>query len=73
VRFAKALEKYIDPDGDIRLIVDDVLTTGTSMEEARKQLGWDDATGIVIFARGRCPDWILPIFDMHWFQTKDVF
>lgn len=41
------------------LIVDDVLTTGGSME---KQRGDRDAIGIVVFARGPCPDWVTPLF-----------
>lgn len=70
VRLQKALEKYKDDHG-IQLIVDDVLTTGTSMEEARKKLGWTDAVGVVVFARGKCPDWIKPMFEMHWLNTED--
>lgn len=41
------------------LIVDDVLTTGQSMEEHRAKRA---AIGVVIFARGHCPKWITPIF-----------
>lgn len=40
------------------LIVDDVLTTGRSMEEQRA--GRDDVIGAVAFARGPCPSWITP-------------
>jgi hypothetical protein len=45
------------------LIVDDVLTTGASMEAARAKL-WPGSLplGVVIFARGPCPDWVWPIF-----------
>lgn len=43
------------------LIVDDVLTTGASMEEQR---AGRDALGIVVFARGKCPDWVKPMFQM---------
>ena len=71
VRLAKAVEQYIDPEGSIKLIVDDVLTTGTSMELAKAQ-GHGDV-GVVIFARGPCPDWVKPIFTMHWFNTTDEF
>ena len=62
LRLARALEKHLSPDGDI-LIVDDVLTSGKSMEEAREQCG-GDAIGIVIFARGQCPSWVKPIFQL---------
>ena len=71
-RLAKALEKYLQDVG-ARLIVDDVLTTGASMEEAMAQTGWYDAVGIVIFARGQCPDWIRPMFQMSWFNVADEF
>jgi hypothetical protein len=44
------------------LIVDDVLTTGTSMIEMREQ--FPGAIGVVIFARGPCPPWVTPIFNL---------
>ncbi len=43
------------------LIVDDVLTTGESMERHRNGR---DAIGAVVFARGPCPSWVTPIFQM---------
>jgi len=43
------------------LIVDDVLTTGTSMENFR---AGRDAIGAVIFARDVCPVWVLPLFQL---------
>jgi len=47
------------------LIVDDVLTTGSSMEEVRKEMGtYYQSEGFVLFARGECPDWITPLFQM---------
>lgn len=47
------------------LIVDDVLTTGASMEEVRQRFGsYYRAEGYVLFARGKCPDWITPLFEM---------
>ncbi len=71
-RLAAALEQYKSNQG-VRLIVDDVLTTGASMEAARVKTGWHDAVGVVVFARGPCPDWVLPIFSMEWINTEDVF
>lgn len=72
IRFAHAFMPYLDTKwGSLRLIVDDVLTTGRSMEEARLQKGWTDAIGVVIFARNAPPNWIKPIFQMQWFDTKD--
>ena len=44
------------------LIVDDVLSTGQSMEAQR---AGRKAMGVVIFARGLCPKWITPLFQMH--------
>lgn len=44
------------------LIVDDVLTTGTSMEEARAALGDPDALGVVLFARRPPPRWVRAVF-----------
>lgn len=51
------------------LIVDDVLTTGDSMQRTyldvlRKGYCDSDIIGVVIFARGKCPEWIRPIFQM---------
>lgn len=57
LRLAKALEPYASVGP--RLIVDDVLTTGASMEAARMS---DADIGVVIFARGPCPDWVTPVF-----------
>lgn len=53
------------------LIVDDVLTTGSSMIARRSQIEESMSpsyyreggiVGAVIFARGPCPDWIMPLF-----------
>jgi hypothetical protein len=64
LRFAAALAPYITEDG-ASLIVDDVLTTGASMEAARVDLSWcNEIVGIVIFARGPCPSWVTPIFSL---------
>lgn len=71
-RLQHALEKYRTPGG-VRLIVDDVLTTGRSMEEARQTKDWPDAVGVVVFARNMCPDWIKPIFQMNWINVPDDF
>jgi orotate phosphoribosyltransferase len=62
VRLGLALLRYCTGSPlDPMLIVDDVLTTGRSMEEARKRFG-PNTIGAVIFARGPCPDWIVPLF-----------
>lgn len=71
-RLADALQKYKSPEG-VRLIVDDVLTTGASMEAAKAALGWTDAIGVVLFARNQCANWIRPVFEMTFFGSEDVF
>ncbi len=61
LRFAAALLEYVTTGP--MLIVDDVLTTGASMEEATSDLT-DDCfyLGVVIFARSKCPDWVTALF-----------
>ena len=60
LRFAEALAKHTTLGSDSILIADDVLTTGSRMEKM-----WQDTCGIVqgvvIFARGPCKSWIVPI------------
>lgn len=68
-RLAGALGKYLDPNGGRVLIVDDVLTTGASMERARNaELRYTSGvqiSGVVIFSRVAWPpSWIYPIFRM---------
>ena len=49
------------------LIVDDVLTTGNSMNKLLHSLPYEHERGIVgavVFARGPCPTWIKPLFQM---------
>lgn len=66
--FANALQKYTNPEATAVLIVDDVLTTGMSMENAFDRVIADDPEadiiGVVIFARDRFPYWITPVFQM---------
>jgi orotate phosphoribosyltransferase len=71
VRLADALQKYVSNEGK-NLIIDDVLTSGASMEEAKEKLGWHDAVGIVIFARNRPPSWVRAIFEMTFFNVQDT-
>ena len=60
----KALRKYTTPGGAL-LIVDDVLTTGTSMEKMKKKYPDDIIVGIVLFARAECPKWVQPLFRLY--------
>lgn len=67
LRLAEAMKRYTVPFQPIRsdklLIVDDVFTTGTSMEKARdNRLG---VIGAVIFARSETPHWITPLFRLE--------
>ena len=60
--FAEAMRPYASYGPP--LIVDDVLTTGGSIERARLKQGFvlGEPIGRVIFARGPCPDWVYPLF-----------
>lgn len=58
-KLAEALKPY-RKSGYGLLIVDDVWTTGGSMEEERGRRGGGNVKGAVIFARGPCPDWVIP-------------
>jgi len=54
------------------LIVDDVYTTGTSMEEAARKFSvacW----GAVLFARQEPPAWVTPLFTMTSTTHKERF
>ncbi len=61
----QALEPHQDPTSGYVLVVDDVLTTGSSMEEARRKLvaggtHINDVLGFVFCARASCPSWVTP-------------
>lgn len=72
LRLAQELRKFVDPESQIHLICDDVLTTGGSMERAKDRWLTEDQRrspelvfGIVIFARTLIyPKWIKPLFQM---------
>lgn len=67
LRLAAAMKKYCTPYQPIRsdkiLIVDDVFTTGASMEKYRE--GVQHPIGAVIFARSDTPEWITPLFKLE--------
>ena len=72
LRLAKALEIYCGNNGPI-LVVDDVLTTGQSILEIRQAIP-EPSLGVVIFARGKCPEGILALFQLsEEFMTKVPF
>lgn len=60
-KLAAALREHASVDSGPLLIVDDVLTTGASLEAQR---AGRHALGAVIFARGVCPAWVTPLFQM---------
>ena len=67
LKLARYLEEWRTKSVVRRLIVDDVLTTGASMEALRR-----DPTdlGVVVFARGPLPTWVLSIFTVsEWAQN----
>ena len=43
------------------LICEDVITTGGSMERFRNGR---EAIGVALFCRGKCPNWVTPLFRM---------
>lgn len=82
LRLAAALQPYVSIAGT-DLIVDDVLTSGGSMERARDAIYLRDqvnatqcphyVTGVVLFARGQCPWWVVPLFQLPeslWVTAK---
>jgi len=62
LKLASALEQY-KSDSNITLVVDDVFTTGKSMEEERAK-HTEPTLGAVIFARSACASWIHPVFQL---------
>lgn len=67
LKLSRSLKEYRQGSGPL-LIVDDVLTTGKSMERMKDvylEQYENDIVGVVLFARGKCPDWITPIFQMN--------
>lgn len=68
-KLAKALDRYKEYKESkvlIQLVVDDVLTTGNSIQlykDYEKHNGVI-CKGAVIFARGECPEWVTSIFQL---------
>lgn len=62
------LELKTSKDGEFDvLIIDDVFTTGNSMEDVKKRHKGKNIIGVVLFSRGKCPKWITPIFELNDF------
>lgn len=71
LRLAEALRPRCAAAGRLLyLLVDDVLTTGNSMNRLRSRVVDSGACeeeairGIVLFARGPCPPWVKAVFQM---------
>lgn len=70
LRMAARMEKYSQVGSPFSLIVDDVFTTGKSMNEERDRLlngghRSELVIGLVIVARAPTPSWIKPIFNLN--------
>jgi len=67
IKLAVALRDYTDDSSNTMLIVDDVLTTGRSMEKAKEiyESTGLNVVGWVIFARGEVPEWINAVFTLN--------
>ncbi len=74
LRLAKALQPFISSTG-LHLVIDDVLTSGGSLERYQQQW-WDEhperiqeynggLIGAVLFGRGLCPPWVKAVFQCH--------
>jgi len=68
-KFALALREHISDARSPPLVVDDVLTTGKTMELMRKALTRSlpdpEIKGLVAFARGECPSWVQALFRVN--------
>jgi hypothetical protein len=67
--FAEALKPYATAGVTRVLVAEDVVTTGGSIERyaasaAGPGLRPGEAIGVCVFARGRCPSWVTPLFQM---------
>jgi len=71
--FAKALAPFVTPGSETVLIVDDVMTTGQSMENERAKYLDRPVQGVVLFNRIQWRNqawldlrtWILPVFNIE--------
>ncbi|MEO5571557.1 MAG: hypothetical protein ABIT08_05285 [Bacteroidia bacterium] len=52
----------VEDDTYATLICGDVLTTGATMNNKKNDLNDPNVIGVVIFAVGKCPDWVMPVF-----------
>jgi orotate phosphoribosyltransferase len=65
IPFADALWPYRTANADRLLLAEDVVTTGGSITKIRDQVRLHESIiGVCVFARGICPRWIMPLFQM---------
>ena len=69
LRIAAAMQKFAEAGNSRLVIVDDVLTTGSSMEVHR---AGRDAYGAVLFVRGIKPKWVASLFTMAQQDVQPV-
>jgi orotate phosphoribosyltransferase len=78
--FAKALKPYAVEDSEYILIVDDVWTTGESMNKFETKIGWDTGwryglVRAVAFARAPVPISVTALFSLspppHWARMQE--
>jgi hypothetical protein len=74
LRLAEALRPHCVPGYPV-MVVDDVMTTGASMEEARAAVLAEEpgasVNGVVMFSRGRELPWVWPILRVaDWAQAR---
>jgi orotate phosphoribosyltransferase len=69
--FAEALRRHAVLGHDTVLVAEDVVTTGGSVERYVKELREGSRAapsttyvGVCVFARGKCPPWVYPLFQM---------
>ena len=70
LKLAAALQPYCRladthrKEASLTLIVDDVCTTGASLEHQKELVG-GHCVGAVLFARGKAPSWVWPVFQLQ--------
>lgn len=71
LRLEEALRYYQSGNSYGHLLCDDVCTTGKSMNELKNKyldtplpFRQETVSGAVIFNRGTCPSWIIPLFSV---------
>jgi len=76
LRLARALHPLRTPDAEMTLVVDDVLTSGSSMQDMAEVIK-GPVQGAVLFARGALPNWVMALFHVNpslwgpWSHDRD--